>query len=87
MKNALKNNIMATEIWEKAFEVSIGNTKEYAKRLRELLTWDKPITDKSNDVSGKWNEWAIKCLALENLIREKHPHMKITLDNKIILSA
>ena len=78
---------MATAIWEKAFEVSIGNTKGYAKRLRELLTWDKPLTDKANDFGGKWTEWANKCSALETLIREKHPQMKISLDNKIILNG
>ena len=42
-----------SSIWEKAFEVSIGNSKGYAKRLRELLTWDKPIVSKENDTNGK----------------------------------
>lgn len=76
-----------SSIWEKAFEVSIGNSKGYAKRLRELLTWDKPIVSKENDTNGKWCEWANKVSALETLLKEKHPKMKITLDNKIVLNG
>jgi hypothetical protein len=75
---------MKTNIWEKAYEVSIGNIQGYKKRLRELLEWDKPIILKVDDKDGKWIEWSKKCTALETLIREKHPNMKITLDNKVV---
>jgi hypothetical protein len=78
---------MTTTTWINAYELSIGNIAGYKKRLRELLTWDKPICDKSNDTSGHWSEWAKKCSALECLIKESHPNMKITLDNKIILNS
>ena len=72
--------------WINAYEQSIGNITGYKKRLRELLIWDKPICDKSNDKSGHWSEWAKKCSALEFLIKEAHPNMKITLGKKIILN-
>ena len=77
---------MKSSIWEQSFELTIGTTKGYAKRLRELLTLDKPIVSKANDRDGKWAEWANKVVALETLIREEYPKMKITLDNKVILN-
>jgi hypothetical protein len=61
---------METTTWINAYEQSIGNITGYKKRLRELLTWDKPICDKSNDKSGHWSEWAKKCIALECLINK-----------------
>ena len=77
---------MNTAIWETAYKQSIGNVKGYSKRLRELLTWDKPTVSKKNDTGGKWAEWAKKCIALENLILEMYPKMKITIDNRILLN-
>lgn len=78
---------MSKSIWEKAFEVSIGNSNGYTKRLHELLTWDKPLVSEQNDNNGKWIEWTNKCSALENLIKNKYPKMKITPDNKILLNG
>jgi hypothetical protein len=66
---------MNKAIWEKAFEVSIGNCKGYKKRLNELLTWDKPLVSKSKDTNGKWREWANKCSALQILIKNKSSHL------------
>ena len=58
----------ATQTWGAAFAQTIGSIKGYKKRLKELQTWDKPFVAKENDKSGKWAEWANKCIALENLI-------------------
>ena len=74
-----------SNVWESAYVQTIGNTKGYAARLRELLTWDKPTNEKKNDPLGLWVTWAKKCAALDALIKETHPRTVITLDNKIVL--
>ena len=33
--------------YERMYEQTIGNITGYKKRLRDLLTWDKPIVQKS----------------------------------------
>ena len=71
--------------YERMYEQTIGNITGYKKRLRDLLTWDKPIVQKSKDIDGLWISWGRKIVALEGLIISEYPKMKITFDNKIIL--
>ena len=73
--------------WENAYLVSLGNINSYKRRLRELLTWSKPLCKKTNDKYGHWSEWVCKIQALKGLIEEQYPNTVFTLDNKTILKS
>jgi hypothetical protein len=81
----MKSFMQPINTYERMYEQSIGNIQGYKKRLCELLTWDKPMVEKSKDCTGLWITWGRKIAALEGLIIEEYPRMKITFDNKIIL--
>lgn len=73
------------DIWTNAYVLTLGNAKNYKKRLRELYTWNKPLNDMDNDPNGNWNEWSNKISALKDLIEEEYPNTVYTMDNKVIL--
>jgi hypothetical protein len=64
-------NKVLIKTWENAYAVSLGTLALYKRRLRELRSWDKPSVSKK-DGPGRWQEWACKIIALENLIYEQH---------------
>lgn len=65
-----KIKIDGVTIWKKSFESTLRNKKGFARRLKELKTWDKPLNPKSNDPNFKWAEWAKKVQALEELLED-----------------
>lgn len=71
-KNAIEQERISQTItrYENAYQVTLGNSKGYALRLKELKDWDKPRHEWIDDNDSAWTIWTCKIIALENLISQ-----------------